>query len=416
MGMLECCMVAGLLAATPKAAAATPNPLPAVETLRDFFGEGKFSAELRVRHEHVEDDAFAAQADALTLRSRFGFRSAAWSGVSGYLEAESVYALHEDYNSTANRRVGFPVVADPEGSEINQAYIAYGFNSATQVLLGRQRLNYDNQRFFGSVAFRQNEQTFDAASLQWSRADLVLRLAYLDKVHRVFGNSNPNASLRQQDLAALLVNASYRFSNDWFPGLSGGQLTGYGYFIENEDVVASSARTIGLRWTSGLPLSEQIRWFYAVELAQQDDFRGGNPSIDASYRLFESGLNWFDGKYQVKLGQERLGGNGRSAFQTPFATLHAFNGWTDRFLVTPADGLRDRYLDASAKIGPGLLSVQWHRFDAERNRRSYGTETGIQYQWPLNPQLTATLKAGKYEAKDFAADVFKAWMFLDYRR
>ena len=43
----------------------------------------------------------------------------------------------------------------------------------------------------------------------------------------------------------------------------------------------------------------------------------------------------------MKLGFERLEGNGTVALQTPLATLHAFNGWADKFLSTPANGLRD---------------------------------------------------------------------------
>ena len=33
--------------------------------------------------------------------------------------------------------------------------------------------------------------------------------------------------------------------------------------------------------------------------------------------------------------------------QTPLATLHAFNGWADMFLTTPANGLQDLYFRAS---------------------------------------------------------------------
>ena len=47
---------------------------------------------------------------------------------------------------------------------------------------------------------------------------------------------------------------------------------------------------------------------------------------------------WWDEQdpQRIMLGSD----GGVAAFQTPLATLHAFNGWADLFLTTPARGLR----------------------------------------------------------------------------
>ena len=43
--------------------------------------------------------------------------------------------------------------------------------------------------------------------------------------------------------------------------------------------------------------------------------------------------------FALTAGYEELGSDGGvAAFQTPLATLHAFNGWADLFLTTPGDG------------------------------------------------------------------------------
>jgi Alginate export len=393
-----------------------PPPKPAeVQDLRAWLSQGKFGLDYRLRYEFVEDDSFAQDAKALSLRMRHGFRTASFHQWSAYLEAESVFALKEDYNSTANRRTQFPVVVDPDGSEINQAYLAYGLNTPTQFILGRQRIAYDNQRFFGNVGFRQNEQTFDAASMVLARNAFSFKAAHLDEVHRIFGNSNPNPLLRQQDLDAVLLNLAYTAPATAEKALAGGVLSGYGYFVKNQDVPLSSSRTLGIRYNGGLAFGEAKRFTYTAEYAQQDDYRGGSDAIDAYYSLIELGLVLDGGRYSIRGAQETLSGDGRYAFQTPFASGHAFNGWADRFLTTPNSGLRDRYLDAGAKLGPGVLSAQWHIYDADQGNARLGKEHGFQYAYQFNDRLFFTLKAANYSAKSFSTDSKKFWLFADYR-
>jgi hypothetical protein len=391
-----------------------PKPVE-VQNVRDWLTQGKFGLDYRLRYEEVDDDSFAQDAKALSLRMRHGFRTASLNQWSGYLETESVFALKEDYNSTANRRTQFPVVVDPDGSEINQAYLAYGFNTPTQVIVGRQRIAYDNQRFFGTVGFRQNEQTFDAVSTVLARNAFSFKAAYLDEVHRIFGNSNPNPILRQQDLDALLLNVAYTAPATAEKALAGGVLSGYGYFVKNQDLPLSSSRTIGLRYVGGMPFGEAKRFTYTAEYAQQDDYRGGSDAIDAYYSLIELGLVLQGGRYSIRAAQETLSGDGRYAFQTPFASGHAFNGWADRFLTTPNPGLRDRYLDAGVKIGPGNLSAQWHIYDADQGNARLGKEYGFQYAYQFNDRLFFTLKAANYSADSFSTDSKKFWLFADYR-
>jgi hypothetical protein len=56
------------------------------------------------------------------------------------------------------------VVADPEGTEVNQVWVGYE-KYDTNVKFGRQTFTLDNHRFIGNVIWRQNEQTYDAVSL-----------------------------------------------------------------------------------------------------------------------------------------------------------------------------------------------------------------------------------------------------------
>ena len=71
----------------------------------------------------------------------------------------------EKFNNTVNRKTQYPVVADPEATEVNQAYLIYGGIPDTRLQAGRRAIKLDNQRFVGNVGFRQNEQTFDSATI-----------------------------------------------------------------------------------------------------------------------------------------------------------------------------------------------------------------------------------------------------------
>ena len=167
--------------------------------------------DLRLRNEAVADDAFANNADATTLRFRIGYRTPVKSGWSGLVTVEHTgHLFGERYNSTANGRIGYPTVADPDNTAIDQAFVQYAPSAATRMTLGRQVLLYDNQRFFGNSGWRQNQQTFDALDVE-HRFDngLTLRYSYLDRVQRVFGEDNPTPSLARWQLDAHLLRASH---------------------------------------------------------------------------------------------------------------------------------------------------------------------------------------------------------------
>ena len=74
--------------------------------------------------------------------------------------------LNDNYNDGLNGKTRYPVIADPDNTELNQLYVMYAPSAAIRLTLGRQRINYDNQRFFGASSWRQNEQTFDALDFQ----------------------------------------------------------------------------------------------------------------------------------------------------------------------------------------------------------------------------------------------------------
>ncbi|MGV8943353.1 alginate export family protein [Thermomonas sp.] len=366
---------------------------------------------LRLRHEQVDDGAFARDASAETLRLRAGLKFTFGDGWSALLEGEGIASTGNRYNSTANGQTAYPAVIDPNGAELNQAWIGWtGAEGAAK--LGRQRILLDNQRWVGNVGWRQNEQTFDALALEYKPvAGVTLRYSWLDRVHRVNGDDARDRLARERDLDSHLFNAAWKQCTH--------QVVGYAYLHRDQTVATASTATYGLRWT-GDRLRDGNGWGWTAEAAHQADY-GNNPqNFSHAYWLLEPAYNVRGTSF--KAGWEHLGGNGRHALQTPLATLHAFNGWDDKFLVTPAGGLNDRYLSASGKFGrirDGRFAwaVAWHDYRADRalaGMGHYGSEWNASLGFPLATRLQALLKVADYRADHFARDTTKVWLQLEW--
>lgn len=380
---------------------ASPNLLDQIE--ESVLG-GTWWLRLRYRIEHVDQDGISNAAWASTLRTVLGWESAPWHGASVVLEFEDVSPIGpEDYDSTVNGKTDYPVVADPDGSEVNQVYLKYVATEEATVELGRQVITLDNHRFVGDVGWRQNQQTFDAASVAWKpHEDVELFGAFVGNVNRVFGDDSPQGDHR---MASGLLNAAYDV--DGF-----GRLTAYAYLLDYDTVDTLSSNTVGARFTGSHPAGG-VDLLYTAELASQMD-AGSNPNkVDEPYLFGELGAR-VEG-FTLRVGHETLGGSGDpgDAFQTPLATLHRFNGWADKFLVTPDSGLVDFYVQLGQRVGDVQLAAVWHQFEADTGGLDYGTELDASLTWKLGKVETG-LKLAAYDAEDFATDTTKAWLWIAY--
>lgn len=382
------------------------TPIFAAEPNAKKDSEGKLLFDARWRMELVDDDAFNENARANTLRLRLGYRTAIHEGWSAVVEAEHTSHLFgEDFNSTANNKTAYPLVVDPDNTELNQAYVQYAPSDRTKFMLGRQRVSYDNQRFFGNVGWRQNEQTFDAFNVEHRfNNGLNFRYSYLDRANRIYGDDHPNENLARWQLDAHLISLNHKVG----PGV----LTGYAHFIDNQTLPLSSHQNIGVRYMAKHDSKDSIGWLVNAEYAMQDDYANGSNVIDADYVLLEGGLVWKANTF--KAGWEQLSGNGLYGFATPFATLHAFNGWADRFLTTPVNGLEDSYLGWNRKWDKVTANVAWHDFQSERLNIHYGSEWDASLAWAIAPKWNAVLKHAEYRADDVGFDVAKTWVSLEY--
>ena len=386
----------------------TSDPEAEFEALAEAVVGGKPWLDARYRFEHVEQDGLAQDANANTLRLRAGYRTGGYRGFSLLLEGEYIVHIGDtDFNDTINGKTDFPVVADPESTEINQANIAFSGFPNTTVRVGRQRFVVDNQRFVGDVGFRQNQQTFDAVTVRnQSLPEIRATYGYLFQVKRLFGEDSPMGDFNTD---SHIVNLSYS-------GFDFGTFTAYGYLLDIDDLPTGSTQTYGLRFSGKQKLTDDFSLLYGAEVARQLDF-GNNPAdYDVGYYFVEGGVR-YDGLIG-KLGFEVLEGNDVQAFQTPFGTLHKFQGWADKFLTTPPGGIED--LQATLRYdfkNDGLLSGVtvmgvYHHFMANSGGGSYGDEFDLRAALQVYKYFTVAVKYADYRANGFATDTKKLWLTL----
>lgn len=375
--------------------------LPASADLAEAFNNGKAYGDFRLRYENVDQDNAAKNGNALTLRSRIGYKTAPIAGVSALVEFEDSRNFGNlEHNNTQNGVTSHSVIADPETTEVDQYFLQYADDVVT-AKVGRQVITLDNHRFVGHVGFRQDRQTFDGASIKVKlSSDVTAFYAYLTQRNFIL------AEARDTESDDHLFNLSYATKI--------GKLSAYGYFLNDDDGVDDALDTVGLRFAGKAPIGDGVALLYAAEYARQTQEVSSGSDLEANYYMLEGGAA-FSG-IVVKAGYEVLGSDdGNYGFSTPLATLHKFNGWTDQFLGTPAQGLQDAHVKVIAPLPVGKVVVAYHDFsadDAPSGSDDFGSEFNVAYSAKFAKQYNAGVKYGRYEAGDIKVDTERFWVWV----
>ncbi len=363
-------------------------------------------ANLRLRLEDVSQNNPLEDAQALTLRTRVGVNIAekyAFSGVIEFEDVRDAFGINDYSVPPAGVRPGqFSVIADPETTELDQAYVKWRSGNF-EVKAGRQAITHDAHRFIGDVGFRQDRQTFDALSLKYKHeSGAVFEAAQVFKRNRIFAEE---ADIDSQD---TLLRTQFQTPI--------GKLTGYGYLLESDNGTNNGLDTYGALLTGS-----KDNWSYKAELATQDN-TNANRKISTEYVALESG--WKVKKTTIKVGVEMLTSDGgQGGFATPLATLHKFNGWADSFLRTPDVGLQDFYGSVATPFLGGNLVLIYHDFRADDNQglgNDLGSEINVQFKRKLGDRYAGVLRFASYDAGDSGygyvdTDKFWAWIEGDFR-
>lgn len=373
--------------------------------LVEAFKNGTLLLDLRLRMEQVDQDGIDEDALATTLRTRLGYKTAAVKGWSLLVDFENIYAVTDNYNDTKNGEPR-PVIADPEDTELNQAYLMWSQAKERNVKLGRQRLILHNARLVGNVGFRQNEQTYDGVVYTQNFSNnSKLTLGWLANANRIFGEGHPNDIRADFRMNTLLID--YTLAKTPV-----GTLALFGLGIEFEDLPNISHQDLGFR-LNGAKEAGSVKWLWDLSYIQQSDYADAPSTVDADYHSVTVGAVM--GSWTVKLAQETLGGDGIYAFQSQLATLHAFNGFADKFLGTPSTGLVDNFVQVLYKGDGWQLGAFYHDFEADIGGAAYGSELDMIGNYKINKRTSLVFRYADYASDGFATDTTKIWLWGQWK-
>jgi hypothetical protein len=427
---------------------AAPVPEAATEyTLLDAIKTGKPMTSFRLRYESVSQDGLgpvntpAANTDlkdgkGTTLRSLIGWQTAPFHNFSFAAQLIDVSKLQDDYNDSTNStlinglsnqpgREQYAKIVDPDYTGVNQLYLDWTGIKNTRLRIGRQQVNLDNVRFVGDIGFRQVMQVFDGESvLNKSIPDTQIFLAHFNRVRQITTVLRNDGSLNIANVkysispTESVVGYAYLSSFEdlglgrgWFgnaAGTAGGAKNG------NANAKADQSNAIfGMRLDGAHKIDDDWKVLYTAEYAKQSDYEGGDDRIDAHYYKIGGGAAY--GNFSLRADQELLSSNnGEYAFQTPFGTNHLFQGWVDKFLTTPLEGIRDTFVTATYKIGDFTFFADYHWLDSDENFHTvgggmaangdrYGKEWNVAASYAYNANISAKVEYGKFTEGDHYA-------------
>ncbi|PHY22617.1 alginate export family protein [Caulobacter sp. BP25] len=414
--------------------AVEPPPPPAPPpTISDQIGAGKLILEVRARYETVDQTHTATlrdKANAFTVRTHLGWETAEWKGLKGLVEFEDVrqagpehYAVNVPGAATpplnGADKARYPIVNDPDVTELNRAQLTWTPSAALQITAGRQRILLDDQRFVGNVGWRQDEQTFDAVRADVALGRFKATYAYVSHINRILGE------LRDWDSDSHLLNAT------WSPA-EALRLQGFVYALDFGNAPINSSITKGVK-ASGKTWLGLYQLAYNATWARQSDYHHNTPDFSLDY--FGADLAATFDIYTAKVSYESLEGDGTRGFTTPLATVHAFNGWSDAF-VSPGgnksfvDGLED--LNVSLNVKPRFRAIyffntdlvaRYHDFDDQRTGANLGHEWDLQFTAAITTKLSVQLKYADFKRVKTVpvgtaappASRTKTWLTLEYK-
>ncbi|MBU6208128.1 MAG: alginate export family protein, partial [Alphaproteobacteria bacterium] len=319
----------------------------------------------------------------------------------------------------------FPAIVDPQTIGLNRLQLQYQGIAGTVVTVGRQRINFDDERFVGSAGWRDNEQTFDAVRIEsMPIKHLKADITYAWDDNTVFGIDGQTG-----------VGTGHIQGDNVFGTLGYttpvGTLEGFGYVVNQTALTRAkfSSATFGGRFAGKYAFNRATNISYTVAYANQRDDKLAPTRFSTSYYFGEAYLNshgWSAGGGYELLGADNAaqikmtGLNSTTAFQTPLATLHKWNGWADIFLVTPTNGLADAYTSlgyTKSKIGPfdslGATLI-YHDYHADIGAGAYGREWDAQLR-AIRSKYVILIKYAGYTATGFATNTRKFWVSLEWK-
>ena len=379
-----------------------------LDALGAALGGGKTNFATQYRYESVDTPVHTKTiAKAQTLGTRLGYETGDFHDFAANVQVQGVWSnkQFDDNQANGNNNTGLNKVNDPGGVGVNSAHLIYRGIADTTLRQGRQIIRYDDDRWVGNVDWRQNWQSFDATSVNnKSLADTTIQAAYVTNVNRPSGDgavtNGSGISNGNTHMKSTLLNVNNK-------SLSFADVVAYSYRLDytsqfNANASTGLSETFGSTNTTGLKLAKAgidvagYKFGWVAEMAQQKNFSNNTSNYNARYTNLNANVGGSLGN--IKLGQEVLGADNGKSVQTPLSTLFAFNGWADKFLVTPTTGLKDSYIKARSDAMGIVYGADYHQFRADSTSVGLGRELDLIAEKQLDKNFMVGARAARYKA------------------
>jgi hypothetical protein len=378
------------------------NPIAAVTA-------GDLILEARPRLETLDQQGLA-EADAWTLRTRLGWKSASWRGFSGLIEIEDVRDLGGDYDDGIPPPEPFATIGDPQSTEVNRLQLAWRANDHFTATLGRQNIDFDDGRFVDLSNSRQDSRTYDAARGDVAFGGLNATYAFVTQVN------NTTADFNDWEGETHLLNATQAFA----PAFN---LTAFVYALDFDTPVAVnlSTRFLGVR-AEGRLEARGAQFDYVASHASQHDYGHSTLTYDLDY--WHALVSATHGEWFVRLWWESLEGDGAIGFFVPIGSTNNFQGWAGAFNVKPPDGVVDTNLTlaytpqwAPDFLGDLEFMIRGYQFEAERTGADFGDEFDASISADLSEHVSVAIEYGDYDPGDPGSPAARTRtrIYLQYR-
>jgi len=285
------------------------------------------------------------------------------------LEGRSSYSIGDErYISTAP---GKGLTESDGPMDLHQAFVLIGNHKEFPVSLkiGRQELNYGDQRLVGPFKWNNNARTFDAVKARWQNALFGLDVFTGGVVYN--DNNNLNKSNLQDLFSGAYLNFPTLSSKDIIEAYFYARNVSRGIVTDDWSGVAAPFRFPGPQdlYTAAIRLKSKPgaydAWDYGLEAMYQFGnrtavFAGSTvaaalaaPRIDQSAYsvIYQLGYTWTDNATQPRLaliysfgsGDKNAADGKSQTFQNLFPTNHLFYGYMDLSSLQNLHDLRLAY-------------------------------------------------------------------------
>ncbi len=270
----------------------------------------------------------------------------------------SLYFQGQDSREIGSNRPNVPGQLGAEGDnpfDLRQAYLELGDSKASSLSLkvGRQVLQYGDQRLIGPLEWSNISRTFDAVKLRWTGQDGLWVDAFASSVV-VPDRTGFDQSDRDSVFSGIYAH---------LPKTGPQDTEIYALHLNDEDR-DDHFLTFGTHWKS---VPEALgNWDYEAEFAYQNGTAAGEDLsafatyVEAGYTLPVSGKPRIGLEYSFGSGDKNAADNEQGAFQNLFPTNHPHYGFMDLFSWS---NLHDVVLHLSAKPTKEITAgVDFHAF------------------------------------------------------